>query len=51
MDRVFDVIDKHIFMYHVLMEEYDDAFEINGYASAISALIMLKRELSGEYEY
>ena len=33
------------------MDYSENEYEVHDYASAISALIMLKRELSGEIEY
>ena len=48
---VFDVIDKHINIYQSLMDCSENEYDVHDYASAITGLIMLKRELSGEIEY
>ena len=53
MDKeyVMNIIDKHIKIYQSLMDKSIEQIELNDYASAITSLIMLKRELNGEIEY
>lgn len=61
MERVFDVIDKHIILNSEASLYYKAEYEMNGddeslemyhsHAGGVTALIMVKKELNGECKY